>query len=272
MLSLPRLHLMELEDQPWFPDTFRKGITDYLQFASNRVNLYQKIIPVMRKGLNKSPINRIVDLCSGGGGGMQSILNNLQANGIRTEILLTDKYPNLEAFRATAKSTKGRIGFIKEPVDATCVPDDLTGFRTSFVSFHHFRPSHARSILADAAGKQVPIGIFEVTERTWRNFAAMLFTPLVVMLATPFIRPFSWRKLFWTYLIPVIPFSTMWDGLVSVFRTYTEKELQAMTAELTPLGYTWETGTIDAGKGIKVLYLLGYPAHSEKQQSYPQAA
>jgi hypothetical protein len=265
---------MELEDQKWFPDTFRQGITDYLQYASNRVNLYQKIVPVLKKGLEKSQINRIVDLCSGGGGGMQSIYQNLQRNGIKTEIVLTDKFPNLEAFRAASKKTKGNIRFISEPVDATCVPADLTGFRTQFVSFHHFKPDFAKKILADAAEKQVPLGIFEVTGRNWRNFAAMLFTPLVVMLATPFIQPFSWKKLFWTYVIPVIPFSTMWDGLVSVFRTYNEAELLAMTSDLNKDGYTWETGEIDAGKGIKVLYLLGYPAPTAKTstEEYRQAA
>lgn len=94
------------------------------------------------------------------------------------------------------------------------------------------------------------------------------------MLATPFIQPFSWKKLFWTYLIPVIPFSNIWDGMVSVFRTYNNAELMAMTSDLNKDGYTRETGEIDAGKGIKVLYLLGYPAprKSVNTEEYRQAA
>lgn len=272
MFNPPRLHLMELEDQKWFPSVFREGITDYLQFASNRVNLYEKIVPLLKKGLERSPINRIVDLCSGGGGGMHSILKHLQSNGVKTEILLTDKYPNLDAFREASRTTRGNIKFISESVDATCVPGDLTGFRTQFVSFHHFKPEMAQQILADASKNQVPIGIFEVTQRNWRNVIAMLFTPLVVMLATPFIRPLTFKKLFWTYIIPVIPFSTMWDGIVSVFRTYNEKELGEMTSKLNSNGYTWETGTVDAGKGIKVLYLLGYPGEVKLPQQYQQAA
>lgn len=266
MLSLPRLHLAELEDQKWFPDVFRKGVTDYLCFAANRAHLYKKLIPVLMKGLDKSPINRIVDLCSGGGGGIREIHHNLEAAGLHTEIVLTDKYPNLEAFRQTSISTKGKIRFIKDPVDATRVPKDLTGFRTQFISFHHFRPEEATLILADAVNNRVPIGIFEATGRNWKNLIAMFFTPLAVMLSTPFIRPFSLSRFFWTYCIPVIPLCTMWDGIISVFRTYTEEELLKMTENAGIDGeYTWETGTVSAGKGIYIIYLLGYPVAKPEQ-------
>jgi len=63
--------------------------------------------------------------------------------------MLTDLYPNHEAFERVAKENPA-IDAIHEPVDATAVPERLTGLRTLFSGFHHFRPAQARLILRDA--------------------------------------------------------------------------------------------------------------------------
>jgi hypothetical protein len=256
---MKRLHLFEFEDQSWFPDVIRQGITDYLQFASNRFNLYRNVIPLLKKGLEKSGTNRIIDLCSGGGGGMVKIHENLKVVNPDAKIVLTDKYPNVAAFEKASADSSGSISFVEESVDAINVPESLNGFRTQFVSFHHFAPDKARQILENAAVSNAPIGIFEATERNVINFIAMLFTPIAVMLAVPFIRPFKWSRIFWTFIIPAIPFFTMWDGIVSVLRTYSPKELTEMTKKIRKPGYFWEIGRIKTKGSPQILYLLGYP-------------
>ena len=55
---MKRFHLFEFEDQSWFPNVIRQGITDYLQFASNKINLYQSLIPIIK-------IGRLISLDSG---------------------------------------------------------------------------------------------------------------------------------------------------------------------------------------------------------------
>jgi len=261
---MPRVHLFEFEDQPWFPDVFRKGITDYLQYAANKIDLYKPVIPVIRKGLEKSGSTRIVDICSGGGGGISKVFQYMKSEYQDTKVVLTDKYPNLVAFKNLSEHSNGDIDYVANPVDAVDVPKDLEGFRTQFVSFHHFRPAQAKRILENAAHSNAAIGIFEATERSFVNFIAMLFTPIVVMLAVPFIRPFSFSRLFFTYVIPAIPLFTMWDGMVSVLRTYSEKELQKMTASINAPGYTWEIGTIKHNGAPHIVYLLGYPEKETK--------
>jgi len=39
------------------------------------------------------------------------------------------------------------------------VPDELTGFRTIFSAFHHFRPEEARAVVADAAHQRQGIAV-----------------------------------------------------------------------------------------------------------------
>jgi hypothetical protein len=268
-IIMARIHLFELEDQPWFPDVFRKGITDYLEYASNRMDLYKVAIPVINKGVEKSGTNNIIDLCSGAGGGMKKINQKLKNSSNEIKITLTDKFPNLQAFKKAAGESEGNIDFVSSPVDASNVPAGLKGFRTQFVSFHHFKPDFAFNILKNAADSKSAIGIFEVTERKLINFIAMLFTPVVVMLAMPFIKPFSLSRLFFTYIIPVIPFATMWDGMVSVLRTYSIKEMQAMTSKINADNYQWEVGRLKVKAGPDIIYLLGYP---EEAAAMKQAA
>ena len=51
----------------------------------------------------------------------------------------------------------------------------------------------------------------------------------------------------------------LWDGVVSVLRTYTLDEMKKMTTELNKrMHYKWEIEKIKDGP-ITILYLLGYP-------------
>ena len=87
----------------------------------------------------------------------------------------------------------------------------------------------------------------------------MLFTPLMALFLTPKIKPFKWSRLFFTYLIPVIPLVIGFDGIVSVLRTYTAAELLEMT-KITGENYLWESGIKQDEKSpIPIVYLIGYP-------------
>jgi len=88
-------------------------------------------------------------------------------------------------------------------------------------------------VLADAVRKRQGIGVFEATQRRpWRCFSRSR-QPLAVLVVTPVsFRPFRWSRLFWTYLIPLVPLVTLFDGLVSCLRTYSVQELHDLTARL----------------------------------------
>ena len=71
-----------------------------------------------------------------------------------------------------------------------------------------------------------------------------LLAPLVLIVVTPLIRPFRWSRLFWTYLIPLVPVLTLFDGLVSCLRIYSVQELNQLVAGLGTNDYHWEIGTV----------------------------
>jgi hypothetical protein len=253
-----RRHLIELEDQSWFPATVRDLATDYLQFMQTRFRLDRAMAPLVRRLLDESGTARIVDLCSGGSGPLLLLVKDLADAGVPVRATMTDLYPNVPAFEEIAAQSGGRIGFETRSVDARNVPPDLTGLRTIFNGFHHLRPADARSVLHAAAAARQPIAIFELSERTWRTLIPILGAPLHVWIATPFMRPFLWRRLLWTYLVPAVPLTCLWDGVVSQLRCYTLDELRALCEGSAPM--RWDAGKIPIARGLgRLTYLIGTP-------------
>jgi hypothetical protein len=256
-----RIHFFEIEDQPWCPVVLRDAATDFLQHVLNLGQNYAPTAPRLRRLLEETGSRQIVDLCSGGSGPWPTLAPLIAAEPLEeVRICLTDWFPNVAAFERAAQVTGGRLTWHTEPVDAARVPAELAGTRTLFSAFHHFAPKAAMGVLQDAARARQPIAIFEGTYRSPLAVFLTSLMPLFVFALTPAIRPFRWSRLFWTYVIPLVPLLVMFDGVVSCLRAYRPEELLALTRELGDVGYEWEAG-IEAGGGpIPVTYLIGKPA------------
>jgi len=257
---MKRLHLIEIHDQDWCPRTVRDGETDYLQFVIATTKPYAAMVPILAAALQRTGTRQVLDLCSGAAGPWLWLQPVLAERGVSVSVCLTDKYPNVEAFRPSNRLTNQSISYHPQSVDATRVPEELTGFRTIFSAFHHFRPEQACSVLADAVHQRQGIAVFEGTQHSVLGLLLMLFVPFMVLLVTPFIRPFRWSRLLWTYLIPVMPFIVLFDGLVSCLRTYSVEELRDLAAKLDANDYHWDIGTVKSTAGlIQITYLIGVP-------------
>ena len=147
-------------------------------------------------------------------------------------------------------------------MDAAALPAELTGFRTIFTSFHHFTPDEAVAILQNAADDGQGIGVFEAAKRDPLTILLTVLMPLAGFLTAPFARPFRISRLFWTYIIPVIPFVLFFDGVVSCLRAYSQKELSLLAAQVKADNYVWQIGEQSGGLA-PVTFLVGYPAACE---------
>lgn len=68
-------------------------------------------------------------------------------------------------------------------------------------------------------------------------------------------------RFLFTYLIPLVPLATIWDGMVSFLRVYSQEELKELVASLQSQDYTWEVGQASTGTPLFVFtYLVGYPS------------
>lgn len=260
-MTFKRVHLFEFEDFPWFPDIIRSGGTDYLRYFLIRTELYQPCITLLHDALNKIEEKRIIDLCSGGGGYIEQIYEHL--NKLEKEkftVTLTDKFPNVGAYELIKKRTDNKINYCSSPVDVFEVPNELQGFRVLFSAVHHFRPHQVSVILQDAIKANSPIAIFDGGETRFLGIIGILLIhPIAFLLFTPFFKPFKLSRLLFTYILPVIPLYTIWDGLASILRMYEPEELHRIATSLETKTYTWKYGKTKNRFGIKASYLIGYP-------------
>ncbi|MFP6598016.1 MAG: class I SAM-dependent methyltransferase, partial [Candidatus Hydrogenedentota bacterium] len=201
-----RFHLIEIHEQDWMPESLRSATTDYLAYVEDVSKIYDPVVPVLAEAIRESGADRVVDLCSGGAGPwgrLQGLVSEELGKSI--EVVLTDLNPNRAAFEYVSEKLGAGISFSDAPVDVLDVPEGMSGFRTLFSSFHHFRPDDARKILGDAVAKGEGIAVVEATHRSLVGILPMFHVPLIVWLVTPFIRPFRVSRLFWTYLVPLAP-------------------------------------------------------------------
>jgi hypothetical protein len=248
---MQRQRWFELHDQKWFPGFLRDLVTDALEALWNANRIYAPIVPLLREALQRSGANRVVDLCSGGGGPWPGLYAEVAA-GQMLQVSFTDLYPN------SCMAPGGAFSVYAEPVDARHLPRDLCGFRTIFSSFHHFDPESARAMLADAFARREGIAVFEAAQRSAGTLLSVNGVPLLALRNAAAVRPIPPRRLVWTYLLPVIP-AVLWiDGILSCLRSYSVDDLRELTDGLSAADYEWRMGE-EKGSRVSITYLIGTP-------------
>lgn len=259
--------LFEFEDLEWLPCCIRDGMTDFLQFLLTTLNFYKPVIPLLLQALDETGEKRILDLCSGGGGSILQIQEGIKKNSKRDiKLILTDKFPNLDKYKFMHEVTNGSVCFRKKPTDACKVPSHMKGLRTMFSASHHFSPEVLKKVLKDSVSNSKGIAIFDGGSKSIILILALLLTfPFLFLIITPFIKPFKSSRIVFTYLIPLIPLFTIWDGIVSILRLYSKEQFLEMAEEVsTGQQFKWQAGQVKNKFGLKISYLIGYPDNALK--------
>jgi hypothetical protein len=259
---MKRIHLFEFEDFAWFPGGLRTCLTRLIVVMHRFLGSSADLTQLLQKALAHADTPAIVDLCAGSGGPMLAVYQTLKAQpgAEQLTLTLTDLYPNQELAAALNGQPGTGLHYETRPVDAAQVDPALRGVRTLVGSFHHMRPEVARRILQNAQAQRQPICVYEISDNSFPIMLWWVALPLNFLMAlfiTPLVRPLTFRQLFFTYVVPLVPFCFAWDGAVSNARTYTLADMEELLAGLKSADYTWETGRI-TGKAKK-LYLLGLP-------------
>ncbi len=237
---------------------------DYLHFMISKLGIYRPVAPLLAQALQQVHQSQLLELGAGAGGGTETVLAALHQQpaappGLR--LLLTDLYPQPAAWADMAQRTGGSIQGHLAPINALAVPANLPGFRVIFSAFHHFAPPQAEVLLRNAVASGAGIGVFEGAGKSWLEVGlALTVLPVAQLLLTPFFRPFCWSRLVFTYLLPLIPLTTIWDGVVSILRMYSTHQLLVLAGRADPAGrYHWQAGQLRHWWGPRVTYLIGVP-------------
>lgn len=258
------MKLIELEDLFWLPTWYRDLMTDCLEKLSSISGAYKQTTPLVERLLLHTKKRELIDFGSGAGGPViHTIAGELQKSFPGIRITLTDLFPNMQA-AAKFNRRSAAITYRTDSINMTAPPKDLEGARTMFTSFHHLSNLQAAKVLQNAARTKTPIGVFEVTGRSLPHFAMVLLVPFLVLLITPFIKERRFLRIFFTYIVPIVPIGCLWDGVISNFKTRSQSQLQRLIKVIEPVpNFRFELGSFHIIGPLMGTFLLGLPDAAE---------
>lgn len=101
--------------------------------------------------------------------------------------------------------------------------------------------------------------IGEGNNKSIRQIIGMtLLAPLVALFSVFFIRPFRWSRVFFTFVVPILPVMITWDGLVALIRIRNPRRLKELVTASGIQGWQWDAGKLQNNRGGFVIYLNGW--------------
>ncbi|KAL6806835.1 hypothetical protein GGI42DRAFT_294459 [Trichoderma sp. SZMC 28013] len=257
---IPRLHLFEIDDQPWFPPFLRRHVQDALTLAWNSNTPLQPESPaqiaastLIRQLDNSLSSYTFIDFCAGGGGptpAIQRAINSHLSTRDKppVDFILTDLHPNVKAWQKIANKYP-QITFESRSVDASNASSILWNakmgknvMRLFNLSFHHFDDTLARGILKDTVDTGHGFAIFELQDRSFASAISVLMLGVAAIAVAPLLalKRRSLTIFIFSCIIPVLPFVLVFDGLVSCLRTRTPEEVEALLRGCGADTSSWE--------------------------------
>ncbi len=228
-----RFQAFEIMDLPGCPAWVRAGEVDALRTLTSVVRVHRATAPLLAEVLRLHGERRVVDLCSGGIGPLAWLWRDVEHHlGKSLHVTCTDRYPQVRALDALDPESRQRVSYHPDAVDAADVPASLAGVRTIFEGFHHFTPSLAERVVADAVQKGAPLVIVEATERSRWGLLVASMAGIGAMLSVPLSRPrhLAALRTVRDLVFPAIPLALSIDGAMSALRTWTPTEIRAIAA------------------------------------------
>lgn len=238
--------------------------------------------------------NTFVDFCSGAGGPTPYIEKEvnkrsvealkeraqrdwqLHTNGVRkalgenVDFVMTDIHPHLSAWSAASKQS-ANLHFVPTSVDAANAPtniqelanvparDSKQVFRLFSLAFHHFPDPLAISILRNTLATSDGFAIVELQGRDVGSlFTIFCMWPLLFMGSWWWFWG-QWEHLFYTYVVPIVPFVVVFDGFISCLRTRRPHEVEGLiNLAGGSEGWRFETGReVHTWTGGTMQYFIG---------------
>lgn len=231
--------MFEWEDKTWFPEFLRNMQTDFIGWLVVRFGIYRSIQTEFSTAVELAGANKWTDLASGNGWPALGLLKELRKEDSKWadfQLHLTDLFPR------KFDSLPEHVSSADFSVDALKWDTEQSDIRTVFNAYHHFDEQQKAKLIQQHAKK----GLFvvEVLQPTLLVLIKIIFTTTIgQLLLTPFVKPFSWTRLFFTYILPVNLFTITWDGVVSVLKSKHIHEMTLHAKQHLPEGCLIQSGT-----------------------------
>lgn len=228
---MKRKQVFQFSNQKWYPSFLKRDMYEFMTWFVGKVNAAKPFLPVLEEVIGHTQTKTIINIDSKIGAGIETVLPLLP---VGTDVI------NIELDKFTTNK-KGTYTFIN--------------------SFHQLVEKRAKYYLSQIAESGNSIAVLEGNnDSLWQVVGMTIFVPLTVILSAPFVQPFRFTRLIFTYLIPILPLITMLDGFLALFMLYNPADLDELVSTIPVKNYTWKSGKADNGRGGKIIYLIGYRA------------
>lgn len=149
------------------------------------------------------------------------------------------------------------VNIVKVPLERITLTEK--GIYTFVNLFHQLSVHEARGLLKTISEADQSVLVLEGNnDSLWQVFGMTVIVPLTVLLTAPFVRPFRIERIIFSYLVPVLPIITLYDGFVALFKIYNPQDLMELVRTIDRPDYQWSAGKLDNGRGGKIIYLHGH--------------
>lgn len=212
--------IRELEDYAWFPPILRKFQVEIIGEIACRMKLYRCLNGDLHFLTNVR--KDVVDLCSGSGMPAICLISSLQDTEIK--LTCTDLYPQPAKPHLTGT-------YKSEVCNVLTLKPDHNSVYTMFNAFHHFTDFQKKQIIQRMLDQKSKFLFAEILEPNLFSLISVILASFVgTIIFTPFIEPFSWKRIVLTYLIPINVLTVLIDGIISVFRATDTQKLNVLFA------------------------------------------
>ena len=243
--------LIELEDTSWFPNILRDQQLGYIGWLVQFIDLYRPIRKLLATWITASRSSTVFDLCSGSGEPMVSISKSFSSG---TDISLSDKFPpeDISRFRS--------MNYIHLSVDVLSLEVEPNRYYTMFNAFHHFDDSEQTDIVDRLSRAHAPFCFVEILQPSFFTLIKVIFINTIgQLILAPFVRPFSWKRLLLTYIIPINLITTTYDGIISVLKSKNKSQYQTLLSNISSDDYQIDISTERAPYSNHLTIIRGRP-------------
>lgn len=212
--------MKELEDLNWFPAVFRNFQTSFIGFVVRQFGVYTPFVQYLKT--RSLPVQPVTDLCSGSG---EPAISIFRKSNCFSNLVLTDKYPGSPLLFSD------NIFYETQQKDVLEIEFRQDTYYTMFNAFHHFSDTEKVHIVSNIKASGSVAFFVEILEPTLLCLVkVIMMTTIGCLLLTPFIHPFSLKRLFFTYILPVNLITITLDGVISVFKSRSLQQYQLLFA------------------------------------------
>jgi hypothetical protein len=241
----------ELEDLPGFPPLLRQMQTEYIGWMVRFFRVYRRLPGLITQRIPARLMRNWQDIGSGSGGPISTLAQSPEWKSV--SFTLSDLFPQ------QAHKLPPNCRYESRPVDALKLQTEPAITVSFFNAFHHFSLDDQCRIIEDQLRAGNALVVAEILQPNPLSFLRILLaTTIGQILFCPFVAPFRWKRILFTWMIPVNIITVTWDGLVSVLKSPKHSDYSAWTQQTALSG--GESSVLAAGDALlPVTLFIAWP-------------